>query len=261
MARQNNAVHEALVNRNIILAAGVIVLVGAVMTWGGIRLLDVEGCPKWVGELTKELGTAAFGIGIIALMWELTARRAFMSEILATVDLSEDIEGQGIIHVSDAYLRVPWPEMFKETRTFDVFFSYARTWTNANALHLQEMADRPVPMRVLLPDPEDARVVGELALWYRTSADDIQGRIRGAIAHYTQLAGRPNAKIEMRLTKRCPLFTVYLFTQVVVFTTHSHRPAPTPVPTVIAKAGKPLYAFFQDEFNYLWAEATPPQKT
>jgi hypothetical protein len=259
MARQKNAVHEALVNRNIVITAIVIVLAGAGLTWCGIRLLEVEGCPKWVGELTKELGTAAFGIGIIALMWELAARRAFMSEILATVDISDDIEEQGLVQIAGDYLRVPWSEMFTETAAFDMFVSYGRTWTSANAVHLQEMADRGVPMRIMFPDPGNAQVVAELSIWFRTTTEDLRSRISGSISKFGELARRAGANVQIRLTTTSPLFTMYLFTRVVVFTTHSHRPLPAPVPTFIAKEGKALYTFFRAEFEHLWGNATPSQ--
>jgi hypothetical protein len=262
MPRQKKAVHEALVNRNVVIVASAVVIVGAVVTYGAIKLGDTDWCSKTLSELLKEVGTAAFGIGILALMWEVAARRAFMSEILATVDLADDVEDNGLLSITFEYLQgVPWPDLFRESDSFDLFVSYARTWTKANEMHIQGMVDRGSRVRVLLPDPDDLRIVTELATWFRTTPDDVKSRISGAIKHYLALAGRANAKVDVKLAASCPLFTAYLFPRVVVFTTHSHRPAPAPVPTFIAVSGKPLYTFFRNEFEHLWAAARSPQNT
>jgi hypothetical protein len=260
--RPKNTLHKSLVNRNIIIAAIIAVVAGACMAAIGVLLSDYSWCPKVVAELTKEVGTAVFSIGILALIWELAARREFMHEIMATVDLSDDIEEHGLQRITFEYLQgVPWPELFRNTDTFDIYVSYARTWTKANAVHLNEMADRGVAVRVLLPNPDDDRVTAELAVWYLTNATELRERVRGAVRHFTELADRPKAKVEVRLTNSCPLFTTYFFSRSAVFTTHSHRPAPAPVPTFIAEVGKPLYDFFKVEFNHLWDGATPVPNT
>src|SRR5947209_6386680 len=108
-----------LVNRQVVVTSFGIALMGALILCAG---LEIQTTWPVSHELVKELGAAAFGIGVLALVWELTARRAFMREVLDSVNMAEDLEEARVKMVCWKYtLDVPWTDFFpadQEARRF-----------------------------------------------------------------------------------------------------------------------------------------------
>src|SRR5438128_2199800 len=90
------------VTLRIIVAALVASFVGGFLLY----LSSIENL--WVGYLAlqaviRNIGGFLFATLVLALMWELWGKRAFMDEILATVQLSRDIKSAGIVKFTDNF--------------------------------------------------------------------------------------------------------------------------------------------------------------
>ena len=240
-----------VVTRNVIIA-------GILLTFLGGALLSLSywmtSAPETVREIVKEIGISIFGIGVLALIWELAARRSFMREILDSVDLADQIHEAGLKQLTFRYgQEMPWKTLFEDSQTVDLFFSYAQTWRNSNMSDLQEFVKKKQRLRVILPDPSCRQTLDELARRFRYSADETKQRIEDAAKFYIGLTEHhPNcAAIEVYFAPVCPMMAFYIFSDHAVFTLHSHQKKRTDVPAMLVSHGKPLYTFLSQEFESL----------
>src|SRR5690606_22355387 len=112
-------------------------------------------------------------------LWELGARRAFLDEAMELAKVGGDVHRAGLTAVTLDYLEFPWKEWFATTHQVDILVSYGATWSHANQPSIASLAERGIPVRLVLPDPEDERVLGELAKRYsKVAANEVAAKIQ-----------------------------------------------------------------------------------
>jgi hypothetical protein len=193
---------------------------------------------------------------VVSLLWDLMVKRAFLREILAKANLSEDIKRAGIVRVTESYLSgVDWASMFKDAKKIDIFFAYAKTWTNAHAHELEEVARRKNSrIQVVLPDPEDKLVVSELARRFGSKSEEIKKFIYETETRFKKLrefsATKKGGKVYIRFFRGTPQFAFYRFDDKIVLTLYSHERerAPT-VPTFVIEKGGTMYGFVHKQLK------------
>jgi hypothetical protein len=84
--------------------------------------------------IVRDLGSLLIVSVAIAILWELHAKRAFVAELLATTNLAEDIETTGLAGASAKWHgEIDWRKLFASADTFELLFTYGRTWRNTNS--------------------------------------------------------------------------------------------------------------------------------
>jgi hypothetical protein len=257
MSRQSQ-LPKKVVTREVIIFALVLGLIGFGLLRSSYEMLDSWGTWR---DTIREVGTTVIGLGVISLVWELGARRAFMREVLHSVDLAEQIEEAGLQRIVWKYnLEIPWADLFAESDQLDVFVSYARTWRNSNLTNLEGLARKKQGrIRVILPDPFDERTADELARRFNLTIDETRRRIIEAATDYRAIKDRfpGGAIIDCYFVQACPVTTMYIFSDRAVLSLHSHQRVRTDVPTLMVEQGKPLYTFLRAEFDALLSAARP----
>ncbi|MBU7046558.1 MAG: hypothetical protein HXS54_08985 [Theionarchaea archaeon] len=246
------------------------VFIAAIAAGLGVLLLYISAHEDWwEGQETwriviQNMGSLLFVTVAITIMWELWGKRAFLDEILAKVQVSRDMTSAGIIQVAKSFHHdIEWKDYFHTVKELDIFFAYARTWRNTYISELREVATREgTRIRVLLPDPEDAQTVHELARRFNYTDEEVQGRIREAEAYFRKLypsESSQGAKIEIWFFPAAPVFSFYRFDTIVVLTLLSHRRDLVEVPAFVCEEGGTLYEYILQEFNFMIGLARPAE--
>jgi hypothetical protein len=228
----------------------------ALLFWGTAISVDHE----FGREMLKSFGSIIVSIGMLAFMWELFTKRSFLEETLALANMTVELKNAGIELVTNHYLgEVQWGEMLKAPPTLDFFFTYARMWCNVNSVSLGEAARmKNRTIRVLLPDPNNAHVVAELARRFNSNPPDVERGIKETTAFFEKLGTRTGegTSVQVRYTSRVPLFSMYLMGERAVFSLYSHETGKGHVPTYLVKRAGLLYQYLEEEFSFLWNSAT-----
>lgn len=237
-------------------------IVAIVFVGGGGALLayssslDAIALPWWAG-LTGQVGGLFFGTGLLAVVWELVAKRAFAEEILSKTQLRTDLVTSGITRVTDQYLdEVEWAELFDGARNVDIVVAYASTWRNTHHGRLATVAQKSGnKIRVFLPDPDDATTVKILSDRFKMTPADVQNRIRAAITDFKSLdVGK--AKVEIFTRAGDCLFSCYRFDGKSVLTLYSHsQERRASVPTFVM-AGGALSEFVAKDIDAIRKQST-----
>ena len=74
--------------------------------------------------------------------------------------------------------------------------------------------------------------------------------INEAINDFKKLKENSNIKLELRLLKEAPLYSLYRFDDKIIFATFTHRNNAS-VPTFICKKDGTLYNYFSNEFEQI----------
>jgi hypothetical protein len=181
-------------------------------------------------------------------MW---GRRAFLDEVLAKVSMSKELTFAGIAKVSDSFhdADIDWNGLFSSTSRLDVFFSYGHTWRGTHSAKLRDLASKSgAKIRVVLPDPDNAMVVGELARRFSMTPERVRDYIVEAEEDFSALRER-GAQVEIFFLPMAPLFTFYRFENEAVLAFHNHRLGRNPVPTFIVRRGGTLWSYLKEEFH------------
>jgi hypothetical protein len=217
--------------------------------------------PAWLspfGDMTKEVGTTLIGLGVISVVWDLIARRAFMKEVIETVALADQVDDNGLqAIVWDYLLEIPWTSLFAQTDRLDIFVSYAQTWRRNNSSNLEAFLKKKTKLRVILPDPDDKLTMQELARRFNKEEDEVRSLILEAVKEYISLrsGAHRSACVECYFVASCPVTAIYLFASSGVVSFHSHQKKRAKVPTLMAEKGRPLYDFLRLEFDSLLARS------
>ncbi len=241
---------KKIATREVIILAIVLSLTGFTILTLSVWLIPKEyETPR---ESLKEIGSVMFGLGVISLIWDLYARRAFMREVLDSVNLAQQVEEAGLQIIAANYNSdVPWDELFESSPILDIFVAYAHTWRNLNRTNLERLAKKPgACLRIVLPDPNDGPTMDELARRFTSTAGDVSSKIREAVKAYTEIRSGAvaTATVTCYYVKACPLCTIYMFSSSAVVSFYSHQRKRVDVPTFMVEASKPLYNFFNAEF-------------
>jgi hypothetical protein len=234
-----------------------------------ILMLIVGASAIYFSSTDRTAAWSAFGVnvggvlvatGLISLVWELTSKRSFLSEIFSVAELSEDVLRSGLHRLTTNFQHdVEWPKLLGSARSIDIFFSYGRTWRNANLSLLREFASRTESqMTLILPDPESAEVMSELARRYSATADAMKDRINETIKEFIALFDKQKGakgQLKIFLTTTTPVFTFYRIDKKYVLATYRHRREKGDVPTLICDRNGEITNFIDLEYEYLTSES------
>ncbi|MBZ0136986.1 MAG: hypothetical protein K8I27_11495 [Planctomycetes bacterium] len=136
----------------LVAALGIIALLLAELkqdTWdsGVVGLLNVSG-----GLLAPS--------ATLALLWELLAKRAFYNEILAKLDIRDEVRDSGLVGFDMNYLKtIDWTKELKHVHELDIFFVGGSTWRNSFVTELREIGkSKDKVVRICLPDPDNTQL-------------------------------------------------------------------------------------------------------
>lgn len=249
--------HRAQVNDSETNLRMLALAVGAVVV--AILLFWISNQDSWYEETSawqatwNQIAALIVATALITIGWELFGKRTFASEVLQKAQLSAEIVDAGIVRVTDSYLEeVEWAELFDPASRLDIVVAYARTWRNAQAQRLQELASRRgTRIRVFLPDPEDPMTMSVLADRFNTKPDLLAQTVHEAIEGFAAFGNNSQGAVEVWVRPGDAVFTCYRFDSRAVLTLYSHgKDRRTSVPTFVVRSGK-LMRFIDDEIASL----------
>lgn len=98
---------------------------------------------KWLADYMawkatiSQIGGLLLATGLLAIIWDLAAKRAFANEMFSIARIATDIKEAGVERVSLRYLQdVEWDRLFESAREIDIFVSYASTWRKVHDTRL-----------------------------------------------------------------------------------------------------------------------------
>jgi|WetSurMetagenome_2_1015567.scaffolds.fasta_scaffold09200_1 hypothetical protein len=202
----------------------------------------------------RSLGSLLIASVTLGFVWQFFGKRAFLDEILAKAGIAKELTHAGILRVTDAFHHeVDWKGLFKNANRLDLFFAYAQTWRNTNGEELRRLASKKGSrIRVVLPDPDNAEVLRELARRFKYTPDHVKELIAEAVQYFTDLktvADHNGAVVEIWLYQGTPQVSFYRFDDVGVLSLYTHQHQRTPLPTFIVGHGGTLYDFIRKEFD------------
>jgi hypothetical protein len=237
------------------------VLVSVALASVGILLLYAASDDSWWAThkstqiVIRQVGSLLFVSVAINIIWSLVGKRAFLNEILEKAQIPRDIYSSGIIKVYSSFQReLNWSEHFEKAQNLDIFFAYANTWRNNNREHLTKVAaNKRASIRVILPDPDNEQIVGELSRRFNKSPEYIKENIRDASAYFSGLVPRMGgAKVEVKVKPIAPQHTFYVFDDTGILALYNHARGREPVPTFVFRRGGTIYGFLRAEFDGMW---------
>jgi hypothetical protein len=166
-------------------------------------------------------------------------------------DLSESIRDSGVHDVFRRFYRdVPWNDLFRGLREFDLIANYARTWKNTNRDALRELAANPkATIRIVLANPNNPDLMGELARRYDLSVADVTTCVRESVADFTALLAGRAADCHIHLSDRAASYTYYRFDDALLLTLFSNNNAKADRPGFLLKRDGTLTQFLREEFE------------
>lgn len=241
--------------QTLILSAGVMLI--------GFMLLFLSKYPVWPMTIDQflsiigELGAILIATGIVAFLWEKSAKRSFFEEIMEKIKLAEQVRNSGLVTVTTKALReVDWPELFKNARELDMCFAYARTWRHMNTLSLQDLASRSdVRIRLIIPDPENVKIIEELSRRFEMTPDELKNQINESIAELNDIFNENcKAKYSLWYLLTTPVFSFYRFDNTAIITLQRYGKYRGGLPSFEVKKGGDLYQFIENELNFILDE-------
>lgn len=198
----------------------------------------------------RQLGGLFVVSTAVGVLWQLRVRRVFLSEILQTTQLAEEIRDSGIVKITSDYNReIDWPELFKNVRELDVFFSYGQTWRSSNVVHLRKLSETDAQIRIVLPDPDDNQIMAELARRFQIRADEVRQRVRDSAEDFIKIFGKSKATFSLWYLPESPVFTMYRFDHRAILALYKHRHERGEVPTFMVQKGGLIYDFLVQDFE------------
>lgn len=239
--------------RSWLIAVVIGVIGGGLIYWSTLNV--------WVGKEIYRNLVVAFGYFFLApvaigVLWELFIRRAFVDEIISSFRIAEEVTSAGIVGYTNNFnTGIDWDSYFNNASKLDMLFSYGATWRNMNERNFKDFVNKGGEIRVVLPDPNDDNTVSELARRFYYTKDQLQSRINEAIQFFKGLkSNTSNAKIEVWLLPKPPLFSFYKFDNTIIMALFNHRPGRVGVPTIITQRGGMLFNFISAEFDAMIEE-------
>lgn len=203
-----------------------------------------------VHSVIRDLGALLVSTVTIATLWELAAKRAFLTELMAKAKLAEEIRTAGIVSVTTDFLRgIDWQHMFKTVKNLDIFFSYGRTWRNTNRKELIEIAQcSDTKIRVVLPDPQNDELMKELGRRFRKSPEELKKLIWEAYDDFENIF--KYSDFSLWFLPESPMFSFYRFDHLVILAFFKHGTGENvSLPTFKVEQGGTIYKFVRREFD------------
>lgn len=200
-------VYRQRTNLQTILAAAIVFALGILLLVGSRELTDHPVLQFLAGNL----GSLCVASIVLSLIWELTAKRSFLAEILAHSGLARQIDQSGVLGLPIKWNQdIPWPRLLRETSHVDVFVAYGNNWRGAHGDEWKRFAQRKgTSCRVILPDPDDEAVVAALACQFKRNPELIRSRIREATREFSEAFSSPGGReprCKIYYNSRPPLF-------------------------------------------------------
>ena len=252
MATEKIKLYRERVNLRGFLAALVIAIVGVSFLYFSASKDLWEGREVWQ-TVVQNIGALLLVMGAITLLWEFWAKRAFLDEVLAKVQMADEVKQAGFVRVTDSFHRdIDWETLFRSVKKLDIFFAYGYTWRSTHAEELKKVAARKgARIRIVLPDPEDTQTVSELARRFNFTPEKIIELIRDAEKDFRNLhiCADSGAQIDIWFLPATPQFSFYRFDSLAIFALYSHSRERTPIPTFVVEMGGTLYDYIRKEFD------------
>jgi hypothetical protein len=248
-------------NLRTILGGLIVAAIGALLLVLSIAWPPITTHPALQAVL-REFGALFVASVAVAVLWELSSRRALLAEMLAETKLVEEVETTGLSGVSaEWHGKIDWGGLFDSSDRFELLFAYGRTWRNTYRDALEKFASRKnVRATIVLPDPDDPRVVEELARRFSQTPEQLAQNVREAQQDFITVfnrAGDARRKLSIWFIPLAPVWSYYRFNGGAVFTLYKHKPGREEVPTFTVKKGGTLYTFFKKEYDALVAGKHP----
>lgn len=179
-------------------------------------------------------------------------------DILTKITISSSIADAGLTGITMQPRNINWDELFENVNEVDVFFTYARTWRNANNNLLDKLIRRKgCKLRVVLPDPENNVILQELSNRFSKSPEEFRNLINEATRDYLKMRDigeKYGAKVELWHASVTPMFTIYRFDKTVILALGSYKGTKGDVPHFICQPGGALYKYAIGEFETLMGD-------
>jgi hypothetical protein len=241
------------------------VLVATLVGAFGIFLISVASL--WIDAshenwrtILKDLGSLLFATVAVALLWELFAKRAFLAELMDAAHIADDIRDARLINITTNFDRgIKWENLFQHAKSVVLLCSYGIPWRSYGDV-LQEFALRPsTRIQLMIPDPDDDGLLFELARRAHDDPENIKASIYSTIREFkTLLEDAPQeTKLTIWYLSFAPVFTYYLFDDVVVLSLYKHRRGYVSQPAFVFERGGKLYDFVRLEHKAIMDEKDP----
>jgi len=232
-----------------------IVVIGSLLLFFVSRLEFLNKYPEWQ-SLIKDFGSLCVASVGVAIIWELFSKRAFMSELLTTTKLADEIQASGLIRISSKWHgEVDWTNLFRKSDEINLFFMYGRTWRNINRAEIQNFIRRvSTKATIILPDVENVQFLGELARSISVTPDELKNRIEEAKKEFIAMFdAEENAaeRFAILSTSVFPVYSLYQFDGTIIVTFYSLDKSKKEVPTFVFEKGGSLFNFFMGDLNSL----------
>ena len=203
-------------------------------------------------EVLRSLGGLFIATVALTVVWDLAAKRSLLAELMAITQLAEDVKAAGIVHItSDFYRGFDWATSFEKAKEFDLLFAYGHTWRGMNQVYMQRLAEKKdVKVRIVLPDPDDAEVVKELARRFSTEAGALRAEIQEASRSLDKVF-RGTDSFGLWYMPLAPVYSWYRFDQTAVVAFYKHGQERTNVPSLVVEQGGTVFDFMRNEFEGL----------
>jgi hypothetical protein len=244
----------------VVIAAACVAIVGfAAMQFA--RILQPQNVLR---EPLRDLGAFLVITVVLAVIFELFARRSMLAEFMDSARLSDAIGASGIVGVSHTWYRdIPWQQIFKAAAQIDMLVTFSEKWRWAFTDELRHFARRGRGgIRIVLPDPDDPTVVAALAQRFETTVQEVTRRIREAREEFERLfseEGGEHFRWSIWYLPRTPLYTCYRFDDICILSLYRHRRRGE-VPTLILKRGGTLFDFACEDFHSFLRGPSPSAK-
>lgn len=205
-------------------------------------------------SVIRDLGSLLVSTVTIAILWELAAKRAFLSELMTQVKIAEEIREAGLIRIFAEPQKVNWDEMFSRAKNLDIFFMYGSTWRSNNFRNLERLASsKGARIRVILPDPTNQKLMEELSARVHKTPERLKERIDEAANEFKKMFRKSD--FSLWYSTESPLYSCYRFDKNFVLTIYHHGPIKhKEVPTFVVEEGGKIYNFLHQEFEFFLEE-------
>jgi len=231
----------------------------------GLGLALLYAADNWIisspsfQTVVRNLGGLLIATVTVTILWELAAKRAFVSELMATARLAEDVRSAGISKIPGDFLKeIDWAEWLGKVHKLDILFVYGRTWRGMHDHELRALAARKgARVRIVLPDPEDEIIVSELARRNDTKPEIVRQEITQAAADFISIFTKtPRAAADFSLwyLSMCPTFSFFRLDRTAVIALYKHSKGRDYTPHFVVQDGGKIYSFIRQEFDAIISE-------
>jgi hypothetical protein len=157
MSKSSSVIKERTSLR-ILLGSVALVLIGVILL-----VAAHHASPQWTAAPLNGLAGTMIAAGVLSFLWELAAKRAFLTEVMEVAGLGRDVEESGLVQLTSDFQRgLDWAKLIGAASDADMLLATGRTWRISNLAALKKFAERG-RLRLALPDPQDQPLVDELA--------------------------------------------------------------------------------------------------